>query len=93
MSESPAPIEKVQLTQEVRYPGFETTLREITTSRVDVAAINQIENALDPREYAETQSNASLDDTLSWLQGGMTRRFDSIHVGSKKRIAIGAEQG
>lgn len=86
-------LEIPQLTKEIRYPSFQTTLREITSSRVDVAAINKIENTLDPQQYAETAPNTTLDDTLNWLTHGMTRRFDSIHLGSKKRIAVGVEQG
>ena len=84
---------KVEMPQpkstEVRYPGFKKPLLEVTTAPSHVAKINEINNALDPKEYDETGAETT-DETLSWLKGGTARKFSNIRPESSKRAVVGA---
>ncbi|OGG12745.1 hypothetical protein A3D77_06840 [Candidatus Gottesmanbacteria bacterium RIFCSPHIGHO2_02_FULL_39_11] len=78
--------------REIRYPGFVFSIREITSTPGDVDSIRSIEKALASTEYAETGSGTP-QDTLNWLHGGVTRKFDSLNPGSKRKGAVGTEEG
>ncbi len=76
---------------EVALPGFTTRIREISSYGADTDRINNINNSLTNEFYEIGPENP--EDTIAWLRGGVTRRFNSITPGSPKRIALGVDTG
>ncbi len=73
---------------EVRYPGYKKPLLEVTTSPSHVTKINEINNALNAKEYDETGAETT-EETSSWLKSGSARKFSSIRPESSKRAVVG----
>lgn len=84
-----SPEQKIKPVQEFLLPGCRFPLIEITTNPEDVDAVTEIDKALSPEQYAETDANTDSEKMLSWLKTGATRKFDNIHVSSPKRKALG----
>lgn len=77
----------------VRYPGCNVEIREIDMK--DVIAINGINKALDSKEYDETDSEETVEETTEWLGEEVTRTFDAITQESlrERYAAIGTTEG